>query len=241
MDPQEIFLQRIIGEGTFGRVWSARWKSSSVAVKEFVFAQAAVIGRSSMQQQIVEEIIGEAGIMAILRHPNVLQLFGCSLTAQAIWIVSELCSLGSLRQVLDDRERALPDDLRVNLALQVAEGMSYLHNQDPAIIHRDLKPQNCLLDQAGTLKVGDVFTAGAAWGKCRALQDEFGNSLEEAGPSTPVRLVGWTTGADRAPRAGDALSVVPDEPTARKLADARNELESATLRREPRRRRRRPP
>ena len=63
------------------------------------------------------------------------------------------------------------------------------------------------LVERGTLKVGDVFTAGAAWGKCRALQDEFGNSLEEAGPSTPVRLVGWTTGADRAPRAGDALSV----------------------------------
>lgn len=147
IDPQEIFLQRIIGEGTFGRVWSARWNSSSVAVKEFVFAQAAVIGRSSMQQQIVEEIIGEAGMMAILRHPNVLQLFGCSLTAQAIWIVSELCSLGSLRQVLDDRDRSLPDDLRVNLALQVAEGMSYLHNQDPAIIHRDLKSHNIFVHE----------------------------------------------------------------------------------------------
>ena len=147
IDPQEIFLQRIIGEGTFGRVWSARWNSSSVAVKEFVFAQAAVIGRSSMQQQIVEEIIGEAGMMAILRHPNVLQLFGCSLTAQAIWIVSELCSLGSLRQVLDDRDRSLPDDLKVNLALQVAEGMSYLHNQDPAIIHRDLKSHNIFVHE----------------------------------------------------------------------------------------------
>jgi len=150
IDPQEIFLQRIIGEGTFGRVWSARWNSSSVAVKEFVFAQAAVIGKSSMQQQIIEEIVGEAGMMAILRHPNVLQLFGCSLTAQAIWIVSELCSLGSLRQVLDDRDRALPDDLRVNLALQVAEGMSYLHNQDPAIIHRDLKSHNIFVHETFT-------------------------------------------------------------------------------------------
>jgi len=88
--------------------------------------------------------------MAILRHPNVLQLFGCSLTAQAIWIVSELCSLGSLRQVLDDRDRALPDDLRVNLALQVAEGMSYLHNQDPAIIHRDLKSHNIFVHETFT-------------------------------------------------------------------------------------------
>ena len=147
IDPQEIFLQRIIGEGTFGRVWSARWRSASVAVKEFVFAQAAVAGKSSMQQEIVEEIIGEAGMMAILRHPNVLQLFGCSLTAQAIWIVSELCSLGSLRQVLDDNDRSLPVEIRISLALQVAEGMTYLHNQDPPIIHRDLKSHNIFVHE----------------------------------------------------------------------------------------------
>ncbi|CAB9497840.1 Ephrin type-B receptor 3 (Fragment) [Seminavis robusta] len=150
IDPQEIFLQRIIGEGTFGRVWSARWSTASVAVKEFVFAQAAVAGKSSMQQEIVEEIIGEAGMMAILRHPNVLQLFGCSLTAQAIWIVSELCSLGSLRQVLDDNDRVLPVELRLNLALQVAEGMAYLHNQDPPIIHRDLKSHNIFVHETFT-------------------------------------------------------------------------------------------
>jgi hypothetical protein len=147
IDPQQIFLQRIIGEGTFGRVWSAKWRSSSVAVKEFVFAQAAVAGRSSMTQEIVEEIIGEAGMMAILRHPNVLQLFGCSLTAQAIWIVSELCSLGSLRQLLDDNDRVLPVEQRLSLALQVAEGMTYLHNQHPPIIHRDLKSHNIFVHE----------------------------------------------------------------------------------------------
>lgn len=150
IDPQEIFLQRIIGEGTFGRVWSARWSTASVAVKEFVFAQAAVAGKSSMQQEIVEEIIGEAGMMAILRHPNVLQLFGCSLTAQAIWIVSELCSLGSLRQVLDDNDKILPVELRLSMALQVAEGMTYLHNQDPPIIHRDLKSHNIFVHETYT-------------------------------------------------------------------------------------------
>ena len=150
IDPQEIILHRIIGEGTFGRVWSAKWGNSSVAVKEFVFAQAAVAGKSRQQQAIVEEIIGEAGMMAILRHPNVLQLFGCSLTAQAIWIVSELCSLGSLRQLLDDRERTLPMDVRLNIAVQVAEGMSYLHTQDPPIIHRDLKSHNIFVHETFT-------------------------------------------------------------------------------------------
>ena len=150
IDPQEIILHRIIGEGTFGRVWSAKWGNASVAVKEFVFAQAAVAGKSRQQQAIVEEIIGEAGMMAILRHPNVLQLFGCSLTAQAIWIVSELCSLGSLRQVLDDRERPISMEVRLNLALQVAEGMSYLHTQDPPIIHRDLKSHNIFVHETFT-------------------------------------------------------------------------------------------
>lgn len=150
IDPQQIFLQRIIGEGTFGRVWSAKWRSATVAVKEFVFAQAAVAGKSSMQQEIVEEIIGEAGMMAILRHPNVLQLFGCSLTAQAIWIVSELCSLGSLRQLLDQDDRVLSLEQRLSLALQVAEGMTYLHYQEPPIIHRDLKSHNIFVHETFT-------------------------------------------------------------------------------------------
>jgi serine/threonine protein kinase len=174
IDPQEIFLQRIIGEGTFGRVWSARWSTASVAVKEFVFAQAAVAGKSSMQQEIVEEIIGEAGMMAILRHPNVLQLFGCSLTAQAIWIVSELCSQGSLRQVLDDNDRVLPVDLRLNLALQVAEGMAYLHNQDPPIIHRDLKSHNIFVHETFTDAPPEDVSRNKewTWGKKRSEGDD---------------------------------------------------------------------
>jgi serine/threonine protein kinase len=150
INPQEIFLQRIIGEGSFGKVWSAKWGTSTVAVKEFVFAQAAVAGKSMMQQEIIDSIVGEAGMMAILRHPNVLQLFGCSLTAQAIWIVSELCSLGSLRQLLDDHERNIPTHLRLSLALQVGEGIAYLHNQDPPIIHRDLKSHNIFVHETFT-------------------------------------------------------------------------------------------
>ena len=87
IDPSEIVLKDVIGEGSFGRVWSATWQSSEVAVKEFVLAQAAFAGGSMHRRDIIEEIVGEAGIMAYLRHPKVLQLYGCSLTAQAIWIV----------------------------------------------------------------------------------------------------------------------------------------------------------
>jgi len=177
IDPQEIILHRIIGEGSFGRVWSARLNSASVAVKEFVFAQAAVAGKSAQQGEIIEEIIGEAGMMAILRHPNVLQLFGCSLTAQAIWIVSELCSLGSLRHLLDDDERELPLDTRLKIALQVAEGMVYLHNQDPAIIHRDLKSHNIMVHETFAEKAG-----GGEWSIKSSEVKKYGSQGSNASP-----------------------------------------------------------
>jgi serine/threonine protein kinase len=150
INPAEIVVHRIIGEGTFGRVWSASWRSADVAVKEFVFAQAAVKGRSSQQRDIIDDIIGEASMMAMLRHPNVLQMFGCCLTSQAIWIVSELCSLGSLRQLLDDQDRVTPNSLKVSLALQISEGMAYLHTQKPPIIHRDLKSHNIFVHETFT-------------------------------------------------------------------------------------------
>jgi Protein tyrosine and serine/threonine kinase len=192
IDPQEIFLQRIIGEGTFGRVWSAKWRTASVAVKEFVFAQAAVAGKSSQQQQIVEEIIGEAGMMAILRHPNVLQLFGCSLTAQAIWIVSELCSLGSLRQLLDDNDRVLPVSLRISIALQVAEGMTYLHTQVPPIIHRDLKSHNIFIHE--------TFTDSAEEASTSSNKRKDGSEKMETHSTIVARIGDW--GAARASLSG---------------------------------------
>jgi len=173
IDPSTITLHRIIGQGTFGRVWSAGYYSSSVAVKEFVFAQAAVAGHSSQQESIIQDIVGEAGIMSILRHPNVLQLFGCSMTAQAIWIVSELCSLGSLRQLLDNESYTLSTETLAKIALQVAEGMMYLHNQNPPIIHRDLKSHNILIHETYM----EAETADGRTQDCREIHSREVNNL----------------------------------------------------------------
>lgn len=174
IDPAEIVLRDVIGEGSFGRVWSATWQSSEVAVKEFVLAQAAFAGGSLQRRDIVEAIVGEAGIMAYLRHPKVLQLYGCALTAQAIWIVSELCAHGSLRQVLDDPEMELGVETRLRMAIDVAEGMLFLHTRERPIVHRDLKSHNLFVaDLRGRLRVriGD-------WGSARAVaQDPLRSSM----------------------------------------------------------------
>ena len=77
-----------------------------------------------------------------------------------------------------------------------------------------------ILVQAGTLRIGDYILAGQHSGKVRAMQDERGNELTEAGPSTPVSLLGL----DGAPTAGDRFIVFEEEKEAKQIAAKRTQL-----------------
>jgi translation initiation factor IF-2 len=78
-------------------------------------------------------------------------------------------------------------------------------------------PVATVLVERGTLRVGDPMVAGHAWGRVRAMLDEFGNQVAEAGPSVPVQVLGF----DDVPYAGDELRVAPDDRTARVVAESR--------------------
>lgn len=73
------------------------------------------------------------------------------------------------------------------------------------------------LIQRGTLKVGDIVVAGAHWGRVRALINDRGEQVTQAGPSMPVEILGL----DGVPEAGEVLSVVENERQAREIADYR--------------------
>lgn len=77
-----------------------------------------------------------------------------------------------------------------------------------------------ILVQNGTLRVGDSFVAGACFGRVRAMENELGNRVEEAGPSVPVQL----TGFDEIPQAGDKLVVIEDEKKAKEIANHRQQI-----------------
>ncbi|XAS67783.1 translation initiation factor IF-2 [Micrococcaceae bacterium Sec5.7] len=74
-----------------------------------------------------------------------------------------------------------------------------------------------VLVQSGTLKVGDTIVAGTAHGRVRAMFDDDGSALTEAGPSRPVQVLGLSN----VPRAGDTFFVTADERTARQIAEKR--------------------
>ncbi len=74
-----------------------------------------------------------------------------------------------------------------------------------------------VLIQGGTLRVGDIFVAGAEWGRVRALINENGENVEEAGPSQPVEVLGL----NGTPQAGDDFAVVDSEARAREIVEYR--------------------
>jgi len=78
-----------------------------------------------------------------------------------------------------------------------------------------------ILVQAGTLKIGDYILAGKNSGKVKAMHDERGNEIKEAGPSTPVSILGL----DGAPQAGDKFNVFEDEREAKQIATKRAQLQ----------------
>ena len=78
-----------------------------------------------------------------------------------------------------------------------------------------------ILVQAGTLRIGDYVLAGKNSGKVKAMHDERGNEIKEAGPSTPVSILGL----DGAPQAGDKFNVFEDEREAKQIATKRTQLQ----------------
>ena len=78
-----------------------------------------------------------------------------------------------------------------------------------------------VLIQEGTLRVGDVILSGIYTGRVKAMFDENGNKVKEAGPSTPVQLLGL----NGAPQAGDSINVMDDDRSAREIANKRDQLQ----------------
>ena len=102
-------------------------------------------------------------------------------------------------------------DLRA-VADDAARGVAIEANLD-----KGRGPVATVLVQRGTLKVGDAIVAGGSYGRVRAMLDENGDTVSEAGPSRPVQVLGFTS----VPGAGDTFIVAEDDRTARQIAEKR--------------------
>ena len=90
-----------------------------------------------------------------------------------------------------------------------------------AHLDRGRGPVATVLVQRGTLRIGDAIVAGGSFGRVRAMLDEHGENVEEAGPSRPVQVLGFTS----VPSAGDTFLVADEDRTARQIAEKRQAAE----------------
>ena len=90
-----------------------------------------------------------------------------------------------------------------------------------AHLDRGRGPVATVLVQRGTLRIGDAIVAGGSFGRVRAMLDEHGQNVDEAGPSRPVQVLGFTS----VPSAGDTFLVADEDRTARQIAEKRQAAE----------------
>eukprot|EP00128_Syssomonas_multiformis_P016763 Colp12_sorted_trinity150504_noHs@12380 len=167
--PREfIKLETKLGSGQFGEVWKGTWNGNTpVAVK--------TLKPGSMSPQ---DFLAEAAIMKKLRHPKLITLYAVCTDREPIYIVTELMSNGSLLDYLRDKKEALSIRDLVDMAAQVASGMSYLESQN--YIHRDLAARNILVGENNICKVAD-------FGLARLIEDDEYAAKE--GAKFPIK---WT-------------------------------------------------
>ncbi|WOL03981.1 LEAF RUST 10 DISEASE-RESISTANCE LOCUS RECEPTOR-LIKE PROTEIN KINASE-like [Canna indica] len=151
MEATECFnSSRVLGDGGFGIVYKGELRDGrTVAVKRLY----------NKNCKGVEQFINEVEILSLLRHQNLLSLYGCtSRRSHELILVYEFVPNGTVADHLHgDRagERILTWPMRLSIAIETADALAYLHAVDPPIIHRDVKTNNILLDHSFHVKVGD--------------------------------------------------------------------------------------
>merc|ERR1719487_2607196 len=138
-----------LGSGEFGTVCRGRFREREVAIKQLFWD-------NSMKEDVVlKDLEREVESFRHLRHKNLVTFIGACLEIPHPCLVTEYMPGGSLHHLLHVRQLRLPLLHAINMCMQLADGVRYLHSQNPVVVHRDLKTQNVVLDLNLNLKLCD--------------------------------------------------------------------------------------
>jgi len=147
IDFNELKLGDKIGQGGFSEIFESKWLNLKVAVK--------VIFDPNVTERLLEEFYNEIEKLLILRHPNIIYLYGITPKNQKLCIITELASKGSLFDYIHklNNTREIPLRFKYHITRQLINVLLYIH--ECGYVHRDLKTQNLLLDENDNLKLCD--------------------------------------------------------------------------------------
>ncbi|KAI4343762.1 hypothetical protein L6164_011071 [Bauhinia variegata] len=173
IDPSKLIVKSVIARGTFGTVHRGVYDAQDVAVKLLDWGEEGHRTEGEIAS-LRSAFIQEVAVWQKLNHPNVTKFIGAimgstelqvqtdsgliSMPSSVCCVVVEYLAGGSLKSYLiKNRRRKLAFKVVIQLALDLARGLSYLHSQK--IVHRDVKTENMLLDKSRTVKIADFGVA----------------------------------------------------------------------------------
>lgn len=138
-----------IGSGEFGQVFRGFYRGKEVAIKQLYWDDTV------LPEVIIQDLTREIESFRHLRHKRLVSFIGACLEIPNLCLVTEYMPGGSLHHLLHIVKLRLPLLHCINMCLQLADGVTYLHSQQPLVVHRDLKSLNVVLDLNLNLKLCD--------------------------------------------------------------------------------------
>jgi serine/threonine protein kinase len=146
IDFDDITVGKFIAGGGAGVIHEGIYKGERVALK--------ALFDHRISEELKREFMNELLVMSRLDHSNIVQFKGASVTPPNLCFVMEMCD-SSLDHILHVEKEFISDYEKVQMAIDIAQAMEYLHSLKPAVIHRDLKALNVLKSADGVLKLCD--------------------------------------------------------------------------------------
>ncbi|CAA6665498.1 unnamed protein product [Spirodela intermedia] len=163
IDPSKLVIKGAIARGTFGTVHRGVYDGLDVAVKLLDWGEEGARTEAeiaSLRAAFTQEVV----VWHKLDHLNVTKFVGAIMGATDLEIQTESGQLGMptniccvVSYLIKNRRRKLPFKVVVQMALDLARGLSYLHSKK--VVHRDVKTENMLMDKARTVKIADFGVA----------------------------------------------------------------------------------
>uniref|UniRef100_A0A3N7GBH9 non-specific serine/threonine protein kinase n=1 Tax=Populus trichocarpa TaxID=3694 RepID=A0A3N7GBH9_POPTR len=153
-------MNLLIGRGGFGNVYKG-WLKEQMPSKGARNRAIAVKRLSGRSRQGYLEFTTEISLLGMVSHPNILKVLGfCRANEEKILVYEYMQKRGLDYHLFSKKpERVLSWEIRLKIAIEIAEGLSYLHTLEHPIIFRDMKPSNILLDKSYTAKIADFGLA----------------------------------------------------------------------------------
>lgn len=146
-----------LGAGTYGKVHLVRNRETSALAA----AKVAVL----QKEEQLDTFLGEVNILVSCQHTNITNFIGGYFHESTLWIMIEVCTGGSLSDIIRKRQSGLEEPQIQCITHQMLRALDFLHSQ--LVVHRDLNSSNVLLSEGGIVKIADFGVSAKCKGEVR--------------------------------------------------------------------------